>query len=310
MLSEMNLRCLIIGMGSAGLRHAEVLTRMGYSVSVVSGRSDLQYDCFCSLPEAIESGAFDYVVISNPTSEHYPVLSELLRSGCGAKLLVEKPIFDKSYDGLKFDHAKVFVGYNLRFHPALQELRMRLEGKALYSVQAYVGQYLPDWRKDGRDYTESYSASRRMGGGVLRDLSHELDYITWIAGACNSVTAVGGKVSSLCIDSDDACGLLMETDLCPVVLCQMNYLDRHHRREVIINYENGTIHLDLITGCLDDGSSKDMFVPDAGTMTSAMHADVLTENDGFACTAEEGLAVLNLLEYAEDAMAGKMWVKL
>ena len=33
------------------------------------------------------------------------------------------------------------------------------------------------------NYLKSYSASKSKGGGVLLDLSHEIDYINWLFGS-------------------------------------------------------------------------------------------------------------------------------
>ena len=39
--------------------------------------------------------------------------------------------------------------------------------------------FLPDWRKNIA-YSKSYSSIKKQGGGVLLDLSHELDYATYL----------------------------------------------------------------------------------------------------------------------------------
>ena len=38
---------------------------------------------------------------------------------------------------------------------------------------------------------------------MLRDLSHELDYMTWLFGPCRRVAALGGRFGPLAIDSDE-----------------------------------------------------------------------------------------------------------
>ena len=59
---------------------------------------------------------------------------------------MEKTLFSdfKVFDKTPFK--QISVAYNLRFHPIIQRLKNLIEGEDVLSVQAYVGQYLPDWR--------------------------------------------------------------------------------------------------------------------------------------------------------------------
>ena len=159
--------------------------------------------------------------------------------------MVEKPLFSTSVECLpENSHSQVRVAYNLRFHPLLQHIYSEIKGQTVLSVQIYVGQYLPDWRTK-QVYQNSYSVSKAQGGGVLRDLSHELDYINWFFGPWQALTAVGGHYSTLAGNSDDIFCLLLKMERCPAVSLQMNYLDRSGRREITIT-EAHTYHLDLV----------------------------------------------------------------
>ena len=53
------------------------------------------------------------------------------------------------------------------------------------------------------------SARRFLGGGVLLELSHELDYLRWIFGEVNWVKAVLAKQSNLEIDVEDTAFLIL-----------------------------------------------------------------------------------------------------
>lgn len=219
------MNCLIIGYGSIGTRHANILKEMEHSVHVVSKRNVNAFPCYSSIKEALQNKNFGYVIISNETYKHYNSFMELNEHGYSGKLLIEKPVFLEPSSISQSDFENVFVAYNLRFHPVIQKLHEFLNGKEIYSIQVYVGQHLPSWRPS-INYTKCYSASKAQGGGVLRDLSHELDYINWIAGGWKRVAAIGGKFSDLKIDSDDVFVLLLEMENCPVTSVQMNYLDR------------------------------------------------------------------------------------
>ena len=187
---------LVIGFGSIGQRHARLLREMGLSVHVYSRRTLPDEKKYQSLESALKEVHPEYVVIANETSEHYSTLKTVLSFEV-PQVLVEKPLFSTSVESLPENpKSQVCVAYNLRFHPLLQRLCSEINGQSVLLVQVYVGQYLPDWRPQ-QNYRNSYSVSRAQGGGVLRDLSHELDYLNWLFGPWQSLTALGGHYSSL-----------------------------------------------------------------------------------------------------------------
>lgn len=99
----------------------------------------------------------------------------------------------------------LMTGYNLRFLPSLQKFRNLLHDDAIgkiLSVRCEVGQYLPNWRPSS-DYRQVTSARRYLGGGVLLELSHELDYLRWIFGEIDWVKATLSRQSALEIDVED-----------------------------------------------------------------------------------------------------------
>ena len=137
------------------------------------------------------------------------------------------------------------------------------------------------------DYRKSYSASAEQGGGVLRDLSHELDYLTWILGGWSRVGALGGKLSSLESDSEDVFAMLLVTPACPVVTLQLNYLDRPGRRTVIVNTNDHTLEADLIAGTLTVDCNREAFTIERDDTYRMMHAAVLAADTQVLCSAEE-----------------------
>lgn len=300
------MNCLIIGYGSIGSRHAAILNELGCNVHVVSARDIRDVPCYKSVKEALENRDFDYVIISNETWLHYKSFVELRELGYSGKLLIEKPLFSKVHPFASTGDNSIFVAYDLRFHPVIQRLRDVLEEGELYSIQVYVGQYLPSWRP-GTDYTKCYSASKERGGGVLRDLSHELDYINWICGGWKRVTAIGGKFSDLQIDSDDIFVLLLEMENCPVACIQMNYLDRKARREIIVNAKGHSIKADLILNTLEIDGKMTRLDVERNLSYVLQHQAILNGDFSTACTYQEGIDVLNLIEFAELASRKKIW---
>jgi len=301
-------KAAVVGMGSIGARHARILQTLGCEVSVVSRRPHTEWPVFGSLEELLQQNPPEYLVIANGTAEHRKTLEQLAKARFTGTVLVEKPLFEEPMEIPGIPDARVFVGYNLRFHPIFESLHARLQTERVLSVQVYVGQYLPDWRP-GTDYTQSYSASRARGGGVLRDLSHELDYLCWLLGPWQAVAAVSGQYGSLDIDSEDTVGVLLETSGCPVISLQMNYLDRVGRREIIINTDGRTLKADLVAGELIDGHDAASMTVSRDYTYRAQHEAIMGADPDPVCTVEEGLETVRLIAAIEKATKAECWVR-
>ena len=299
---------LVIGYGSIGQRHVQILSELGLSVHVFSRRPLKKGKNYRSLEFALNEIKPEYVVVANETSEHYSTLQTLLYFEV-PQILVEKPLFSFSENLQEKLKSQVCVAYSLRFHPLLEHLFSEIKGQSVLSVQVYVGQYLPDWRPK-RDYSKSYSVSRDKGGGVLRDLSHELDYLNWLVGPWKSMTALGGHFSELAGDSDDVFCLLLKMEKCPVVSLQLNYLDRKGRREILINTDQHTYRLDLV---------KQEFKQDQQPATSLkinrddnyrfQHRDMLENQGRKCCSIMEGMEILQMIDAAEKTALTHSWLK-
>ena len=248
-----------------------------------------------------------YVVVANETAAHRPTLAALATAGFAGTVLVEKPLFDRPAPLPDNRFAGLYVGYNLRFHPLIAELRRRLAAEPALSAQVYVGQYLPDWRP-GRDYRETASASREAGGGVLRDLSHELDYLTWLFGPCRQVAALLGRSGALAIDSEDVAAMLLVFERCPAATVQLNYLDRRGAREIVVNTARRTLRADLVEGRLCVDGEEQLFPTARDATYLAQHRSALGNRRDALCSAGEGAAVVALIAAAEAAASGQRWV--
>jgi len=301
------MRCLIIGFGSIGQRHARLLIQLGCEVAVVTKREVGFLKTYLTLSEALEKEKPGYVIIANQTADHFHTLMELVELEYNGVLLIEKPLFHELKQIPKHSFQNVFVAYQLRFHPLIQRLREILESEQILSIQAYVGQYLPTWRPQ-RDYSNTYSAKKSLGGGVLRDLSHELDYLNWLSHGWHSLVAFGGQYSNLKIDSDDLFAIMMQTKRSPLVMIQLNYLDRFTRRELIINTEQKTIKMDLIQQTMQINQDI-LFIPALPDQEYlAEHQEILNGKYDSLCSLEEGIEVIRIIEAAEDSAIQREWI--
>lgn len=295
---------LIIGYGSIGARHARLLDEMGHEVACVTGNPDCPYPVFKTIEAALDEAKPWLVIVSTATVDHFDNMQALQMSNFAGRILVEKPLFAKPCDCPSNENA--FVAYNLRFHPLVTRTRELLTGQKILNAQFHVGQYLPDWRP-GTDYSASYSAKRAQGGGVLRDLSHELDLAQFLLGDWKRVTALGGKVSDLNIDSDDQFSILMETASCPATTIHMDYLSRTARRGFDITTPDMSLRADFITNTLFvDGKAESH--PSERDTTYQNQLEALVSDNPNLCSFKSGLEIVRLIEAIEESAHSHTWV--
>ena len=299
----------VVGYGSIGKRHARLLEELGCEVSVVSRRNVDHPSRYSSLDQVFEEEPPGYVVVATRTSEHRGTLDKLVQLDFEGRILVEKPLADTPIPLPTGIPESTFVAYNFRFHPLLNDLHDRVHGEEIISVDGYAGAFLPNWRPD-RDYRETYSAHAEQGGGVIRDLSHELDYLNWLLDGWSRVAALGGQFSQLELDSDDVFILLFETERCPAVTLHLNYLDRGPHRTVRVNTTDHTLEADLIEETLSvDGAIVSEYELNRDATYRAEHEAVLNGEFDRLCTVEEALEVMDLIEAAEQSATNRTFVE-
>ena len=294
---------LVVGLGSIGNRHARLLHDMGRRVATVSRRAEGTYE---SIEHALGACKPDYIVVATETSRHAEDLHSIGRAGYRNKILVEKPIFTSMADASSPSTARLHVGYNLRFHPVISELRRVLPEERTLAASAYVGQNLKSWRPE-RDYRKTSSASRAAGGGVLRDLSHELDLLLWLLGSWQGVVGLSQNTRTLEIDVEDSMALLLRMERCGQVSLSMNYLDHSTHRTMRFVQETRTIVADLVASTLTVGQDVRKFPLARDETYITMHSAALNDGEGL-CGWDEGLEVVRLMEAAENSIATHGWV--
>ncbi len=256
------MKILIAGLGSIGRRHLRNLLALGERDILLyrTHRSTLPDDeladfpTFTDLEAALAEGP-DAVIVSNPTALHLQVAVPAAEAGC--HLLLEKPV-SHSLDGLDaLERAvaqrgvQVLVGFQFRFHPTLIHIAELIAQGALgrlVGARAHWGEYLPAWHP-WEDYRRSYSARADLGGGVILTLCHPLDYLRWLVGEVQAVTALVTQSGVLELDGVEDCaeiGLLFADDVPGSV--HLDYLQRPPEHALTLIGTDGTLHWDYHRG--------------------------------------------------------------
>jgi predicted dehydrogenase len=297
------IRALVVGLGSIGATHVRVLEGLGATVEAVSRRESAGGTTHLSVEAALAAGSFDYCVVASATSDHAADVAALAEAGFAGTLLVEKPVTARPGElPAELPFARTGVGYNLRFHPAVGWLRRALEGQAALVVDVAAQSFLPEWRP-GRDPRETASGSRARGGGVLRDLSHELDLMLWLFGEPRRAMALGGNLGELGIDAETAVGAVLELERAPVATLRLSYLDRLPERRVRVTTASDTLEADLLSGECRSSSAGERYEIDWTKTYADLHLAMLGPDRDAACSLGEGLRVVACIEELEGAWA-------
>lgn len=302
-------RLLIVGQGSIGLRHTQTARDLGYTVTTVSRRDG--GGMFTTIDAALQSTQYDTAIIATATNDHKTDLTALRQSGFDGPVLVEKPLFVHAGDVGDVDLDNVWVGYNLRFHPVVCHLQACLKSldEPVVFAQFHVGQYLPDWRP-GRDWQDIYSADPARGGGVLRDLSHELDLAQMLFGGWRHLTALGGAISALPMSADDIWQITACMEGCPVLSIHLNCLERVPQRKIRVNTTTTSILADLISGTLSVNGDP-VPVQNEGRDSYRGQLAALVEGDdrGRLCSGVQAVEVLSMIAAIEEAGTKRTWLE-
>ncbi len=252
---------LIIGSGSIGTRHLKNTLQLypECKITLVSrSRKSIDFDRVGVVSTALEAcrlnQLFDAAIVATPTSLHVENTIELIQLGI-KKIYVEKPISHnlESIDTLisvaKENHVQVFVGFDMRFDPGLNKVKELLSSKTigdLVSVQAEVGQYLPDWRPD-TNYKEGMSAKVALGGGVMLDLIHEFDYLTWLLGPYKRIVGFHKTIAALDIETEGISVNLFESESGVLGQLSLDYIQKNLSRKSKFIGEFGNIEWNYVT---------------------------------------------------------------
>lgn len=252
-------KILIIGFGSIGQKHLKVISNDEeyYEIAILSSQNinSNNFQVFHVIDDALRFNP-DIVIICSPSPTHLSYI-ELFKS---KKILVEKPLsIGTPNEHLpQLSNLDLMVGYNLRFNETLKYFiniiqQIGLDDIIRINVCCYT--FLPNWRS--RSYQSSVSAQKKLGGGVINELSHELNYLIWILGDIPDIKYVRfSKESSLDIDVEDYAEMLLEYKgiNCSLILDFSSHIEK---REIVVKTENLTYKWNGLDNSVSKITSKD-----------------------------------------------------
>ena len=297
------MKFVIVGLGSIGRRHQKNLHQLGHE-TIPCHRND-------NLAQLLKQKKPDGVLVCNPTSLHVPASLQAVEAGC--HVFIEKPIshnlngVNQLLDSAKKKQLVLEVGYCLRFEPKLKKLKLQLEQKRVGEIATatIVAQsYLPDWHP-GTDYQKSYSARKELGGGVLLDLSHEIDYAVWLFGKVKTIKAELTKSKKLGIETEAKAELKLVFKSGVKADILLDYLNKKHLRHCLIKGDKGSLSWDFKQIVKQGWDVNQMYIAEIKHFIKAVQGKELPGASG-----EQGRYVVAIVEAAKKSDKTKAVVKV
>jgi predicted dehydrogenase len=292
-------KILIIGSGSSSKLHKHSLKKISKKLKIIIVPTRI-FDKFNALDfNKLRKINLDYIIICSPSNRHFYHVKIIEKYFNKKKVLIEKPIFNKKKKiNFKLKN-KYFVGYNLRFHPVLIFIKKFLKNKKYFSVKVNCSSYLPNWRN--KNYTKTVSANKVLGGGVLLELSHEIDYLLWIFKKIKIINVYSKKISNLTINTDDILNLTAIISKKTFLNLNINFFSQINKRELIVDGNNFSLYGDILNNkiVLAQGKKiKRIYYKNFSNSDTYKieNLNILKNNFTNLCSVEEAIKSLDLID--------------
>lgn len=319
----------VVGTGSIAKRHLSNLKLLHPESRILavsaSGKNKsvpLNADALVDLDELILNKP-DYVIIASPASHHVSVANKLLSHNIA--VLIEKPVAhtnESCNELLTYCSAEVtpavYVGYCLRFLPSALVVKDYLDKNLLgrlYNVESNVGQYLPGWRSD-KDYKESVSVKKELGGGVLLELSHELDYLLWILGDLNLQHSWLRTTDELGLEVEEIADLVLTNAQGLYITLHLDFIQKSTQRNCEFIGEKGRLVWDLIGNSvtLYNATGAEILYSCPEYNKNGMYIDMLKAFENIKVASISHLATVEtsakVVKLIEEAKQSNQWRRM
>ena len=244
-------KILFIGYGSITIKHINIIKKKFKSeIFIISrhfkGNKNL---IKISLKNAL-SLKFDYCFICTASTERLKYL-KLFEGKCKSFFL-EKPIcnnYKKAKNILNKLKLKknLYIGYVFRNNRMINSIKKLIHQKKLgeiKGVQIISRSFMPSWRNNIK-YKDSVSSQKAKGGGVLLELSHEIDLLFYFFKNISLHSGNTYNSKNLNIDVEDrADAIFLINNKLPVNLL-LNFSSYMSERRMIINGSRSVIDINL-----------------------------------------------------------------
>lgn len=274
---------------------------------------------FFDIYEALNAEEYDAILVCSLPPERFDIAIKSAHHGFN--LFIEKPIaintdgMEKLKDVIKEKKNKVAVGYQMRFHPIINDIKKYISSNKvgeIYRIEITHGNGIKNWTK-GRKLSDFYALVGSKGGGVILSQIHEIDYLNWITD--DSLYPLNAQSFS---DSFGDAGVEINVSILgsvildnnpkmpvPVVI-NLDFINPVSYRKITIFGKKGMIECDLISNdILFKGKLKcydvkwnDLFLNEMKAFISLLNG----KKDDRLATLNDGIVSLEQACYIKDML--------
>ena len=194
---------LVIGSGNIAIRHIKNIKNIfPNKIIYVLKRTNIQLDKFFygknivvikSLEEITSMNNKSIALICSPASNHSDDIKITIKKGFN--IFVEKPLMTNRnrisslVNTVSKTNKITHIGYNMRFTNRIDFIKKKIFTNKISNIKSVHINVFTDFRKwrNNKNYKETVSFNRALGGGVINELSHEVDYMIYLFGKPKSV---------------------------------------------------------------------------------------------------------------------------
>ena len=175
------MKILIVGMGSIGTRHYNLIKKH-YPKYEVESFTALGRDW-----DEVKKRKFDVGFICSPT--HLHITHALQLAELGMAIFCEKPLdcstknLERLVSLVKEKRLITYLAYPFRHHPDIKRLKQFITERNISNAGICCYTDISEWQKE-------YSKDRKTGGGAILELSHEIDLAEYLFGKIVNITGV------------------------------------------------------------------------------------------------------------------------
>ncbi len=179
-----------------------------------------------------------------------------------ANIFIEKPLVTKTSEIgiLKKYKYEVIVGYFLRFHPAAIYIKKFIQKNItkVRIVNLEVGYDLRKWRPD-RALDTTVSVNKKLGGGALFELSHEIDLATWFLGFPDQIFCSNFKISKLKMNTEDVSRIILNYNRKKIIAnLNLDLIQKKYSRNIKVICDEKVLFYDFSNNLLQIDNGKNI----------------------------------------------------